>query len=205
MRRAALALSAMLSACASTRATAETPLGEIPCLASPFSADATLASLQQALGAENVVEQTFETEGDPITLAVIYPHDETRRMEIAWRDEANRRGIDKIGITAGSRLAGPQDLAVGSSVADAERLNGRPFDVRGFLWDFGGNVADWRGGRLAHANACRVNVSFVVADAAARRLWPDEVVGDRLIASDAPVLRSLEPTVSSITYVYPER
>ena len=84
-------------------------------------------------------------------------------------------------------------------------MNGRPFMLSGFGWDYGGTAGSWNGGHLAYLNA----------DTAARvivRLAPDravyelvetnalsEVMGDAAyVASDHPVLQTLSPRVTQI-------
>jgi len=208
MRSTTVVAALLLTACAPQGAESEQVAStsvSLPCLDAPFGADASLASLQAALGAENVVEQTFETEGDPLTLTVVYPNDATRRLEVAWRDETLRQGVYKIGVHEDSAWSGPHGLSVGMPIASVQQLNGRVFDIRGLGWDFGGDVANWRGGELATASGgCQVNVNFAVSNEDAMRYPAREIVGDRLVPSDAEALVPTGLRVNSITYIYPE-
>ena len=41
------------------------------------------------------------------------------------------------------------ELGVGANLQDLVSANGRDFIFRGFGWDYGGTVSDWRGGKLS--------------------------------------------------------
>jgi hypothetical protein len=41
------------------------------------------------------------------------------------------------------------ELGVGANLQDVISANGRDFIFRGFGWDYGGTVSDWRGGKLS--------------------------------------------------------
>jgi hypothetical protein len=100
-----------------------------------------------------------------------------------------------------SRWTVPPGVSLGVSLDSLERLNGRPFHLYGFGWDYEGTVSSWDGGRLASLenDSARVLVRVApadddsVPDAEAR-----SVSGERTFPSDNPVIRRLRPTVYDI-------
>ena len=88
----------------------------------------------------------------------------------------------------------PAFVMMKASLRELEESNGRPFEFRGFGWDRGGTVTDWRGGRLEGVGA-RLNY-------ATERLGsdglPEELRGDVPVRSDAEALDNLDLRVSEL-------
>ncbi|ANP44493.1 hypothetical protein ATE48_00425 [Candidatus Viadribacter manganicus] len=86
------------------------------------------------------------------------------------------------------------------TLEDLERLNGRPFEILGFGWDYGGQIWDMRGGAINRdtAGGCRLFVFFRTAVE-----HSDPLIGDRAIMSNDPDVRAIRPSVHLITYRYP--
>jgi hypothetical protein len=102
-------------------------------------------------------------------------------------------------IARAVRAASPWTVApgvsLGTRLSALERLNGRPFRLFGFAWDYGGTVADWEGGRLDAlwpGQLVRLRLQPEGgADGALARL----VGGERLFSSAHPAMRALDPRV----------
>jgi len=174
--------------------------GELPCISAPFAADASEGSLMAAFGAPNVVSEILEDEAGEFVSTNLFPADPTRRLRVRWNDDASRSRLASVSVyDAGSVWTGPHGLSVGMTIEDAERLNGRPFEILGFGWDYGGQLWDTRGGSINRdIRGCRLFVFFSTASA-----LTDDLIGDRAIMSNDPALRAVRPVVSSITYRYP--
>lgn len=162
-------------------------------------ADASGASLAAAHGAGNVVEQTLPgVEGESYTATVVYPNDPARRAEIVWRDAAARTGAASV-IVAGpqSRWVGPHELSIGDTLAEIERANGRPFQLWGFGWDYGGWVSDWQGGAFASADACNVRARFQ-----ARGDANTHALGEAAFMSNDSAVRAADASVSEFGLMF---
>jgi hypothetical protein len=198
-----MAAIAVLSACGPTQTSstsASAPAGapasgaglELSCAA---FADATLASLQQRFGAANVVNQKVPgAEGEAYDGTVLYPNDPTRRLEIAWRDPVQHEGVASATVsgTEGvrSQWTGPHGMKLGEAMTEVQSANGRAFAASGFDWDYGGMVTDWRGGALASADNCSVQVGFQPG------AETQQAEGEASFASDSPAMTSRKPYVS---------
>ena len=153
-------------------------------------ANASGDSLAAAYGAGNVVEQSLPAvEGESYTATVLFPNDPARRLEIVWRGPAKTAPASVIAAGAGSLWVGPHGLSVGDALGDTERANGRPFQLWGFGWDYGGWVSDWQGGAFAPADGCNVRARFQARGAR------NAAIGESPFMSSDAAVRSADPAV----------
>ena len=170
-----------------------------------FARDSSHAKLVQAFGKSSVAFMDVDgAEGDKVKATVVYPDEPRRRVEVLWHDEKARSRPATVRVGYKSQWRTVRGLRIGSELADVEKINGRPFKLLGFDWDYGGRVADWMGGTLAAvAGGCDFRLAFNPwADApdAAR----DKVSGDKEFLSTDPNMRASKPTVSEIIISYPQ-
>lgn len=171
----------------------------------PISRDVDEAALVAAFGARNVVsEDIYVGEGAFEPGTAIYPDDEARRIEILWHDPQQRRRPARVILheLSGTRfvLPGGEVLLPGASLAEIEAANGRPFELSGFGWDYGGAVTDWRGGGLgALPGGCLLFARFMEGpDAEPAALA--RVAGDIAFSSDDPAMRAARPLLSMLSF-----
>jgi hypothetical protein len=172
----------------------------------PFGRNATHADLVKAFGSSNVVYRDVEgVDVQPIKASVVYPNDPKAKLQVIWSDEKARRG-PTVMVKDQSAWAAANGIRIGSTLAEVEKLNGKPFKLSGFDWDYGGHVRDWQGGALAklQPGGCILAVEFVHPEDA-----PEEnlakVTGDLDILSDSADLRAVEPYVGLWLISYPPR
>jgi hypothetical protein len=170
--------------------------------AGPFDRDASHAGLVEAFGAPNVSHEDVFAAGDTIPMTVVFPKDPERRLMVHWRDDNERRGPGSVIIRSPGWSAG--GATVGMSIADLQRLNGRPFKLMDFLGsDNDGQVLDWQGGRLEMVlpGGCRIGAVFGVndadPDAAHESPHPDGLL------SEDPALRKADPRLYELTVYFP--
>jgi hypothetical protein len=171
----------------------------------PFGRNTSHADLVKAFGSNNVVYQDIDgAEGEKIKASVLYPNDAKAKLEIIWDDEKARRG-PMIRARDQSAWASANGIRIGMAIADIEKMNGKPFTLSGFDWDYGGRVKDWRGGELAKPlpGGCIVGVEFVhPEDSPEANLT--KVSGDGDFLSDNADMRAVEPYVAVVTISYPK-
>ncbi len=156
---------------------------ELAC-SDPVRPDDTAASLQLRFGEQARVETLYGPEGIELPAVVLWPADPVRRVEIVFTDET-RQHVSMVQLTGPSewRIAG---LAVGDPIADVGVANGRPFELWGFSWDYGGYVSDLKGGKLAaRPGGCQVMLRLAPRDDA---VLPDALMGEVQLSSDDPRL-----------------
>lgn len=93
-------------------------------------------------------EQVFDEEGIGTGGWVLYSKDPYRRVEIVLSPEHTPK---EVWIRGGknSKFKTKEGVTLGTTLKELEALNGKPFEILGFGWDYGGFVATWSGGKLA--------------------------------------------------------
>lgn len=173
--------------------------------AAPFDRAASHASIVSVLGKTDVAWAEVDgAEGEKVAATVIFGNVPDRRLEVFWADEKARRGLATLRLSDTSVWTAPNGVRIGMSLAAVEKLNGRPFTLSGFDWDYGGYVADWKGGALGRvAGGCTVQVRFTVPDGAPEDAAA-KVSGDKVFASDDRSMRAVKPVVGGLSFGYPQ-
>jgi hypothetical protein len=150
----------------------------------PVKANDTADTLLQRFGDQARVETIYGPEGIELPGVALWPDDPKRRVEVVFSDEG-RRNVSFAEANGASewQAAG---LALGDPPAKVQQANGKPFELWGFSWDYGGYVSDLRGGNLdALPGDCRAMLRFDLPEEAE---VPTEILGEVQLASDAASL-----------------
>lgn len=177
--------------------------------AGEVSAQTSEDDLVRRFGAVNVRRDTvWLAEGAMSVGTVLFADDSTRRLEIIWQDTSARARPGQVrALRTGSRWSVAPGVSVGSSLTELERVNGRPFTLTGFDWDYAGTVLSCGEGSLASlpSESPRVLVRLAPTKEAQSRVSSRElgrVQGDREFASSDPVTQRLDPRVYEISLLY---
>jgi hypothetical protein len=142
------------------------------------------------------------TEGKKIMASVLFPKDPKRRLEVWWANEATRSETYLIVINGQSTWTAPKGLRLGLQFAALEKLNGKPFKVKGFDKDGVGMVSDWQGGAFEQLpGGCRTGV-YVRPDAKAPAEAREALSGDKEFLSNDASVRTAKVAVSEIVLGY---
>lgn len=147
------------------------------------TARSTLAELRRIYGERHVRPQRVHIgEGEYVDGLVLFPG---TRAEVQFR---LAKGGKRIAIAVIDKRKSPwrtrRGIRVGSTGARLERLNGRPFTLYGFRWDYSGRLASWNGGRLPKALIPDFRPTAKLPARIART-----VMGDAKFSSANPVMR----------------
>jgi hypothetical protein len=105
-------------------------------------------------------------------------------------------------IEGQSTWIGPKGLRLGMTVVQLEKLNGKPFKLKGFGKNDLGSVSDWDGGAMASLPGdCGVGIDFkpdpkASADARAA------VASDMEFLSTDAAIKAVKPTIGEIVIGY---
>jgi hypothetical protein len=166
--------------------------------AGPVNDETSEEELRQRYGVAVESTRIDIGEGETAAGAVLYPGDSLRRVEIVWQDSVRRRRPARFMIR-GSKTLWRLDrgISLGTTLQELERLNGRPFVLAGFGWDYAGVVTDWKGGALDTALA-GVKLYLDPGPAQYQSKPYSEVLGDRDYSSSLPPMQQLNPRVATI-------
>ena len=167
-----------------------------------FAKDSSHLRLAAAFNSLNITFTEVDgPDGAKVMASVLFPNDPNRRLEVWWQNEAARSGTYLIVINGKSTWTAPKGLRLGLGLAAIEKLNGRPFKLKGFEKD-GGSVTDWQGGGLISLpGGCKVGVKFAPDPKASEAVLAETSVGTEFDSSDA-AMRAARPAVAEIILGY---
>jgi len=164
----------------------------------PFAKDSGMLALAVTYDSRNMIFTHEKVQGTDVGVTVLFPKDPKRRLEVWWQN-ANRTGLYLIDIAGKSVWAAPKGLRLGLTLEQVEKLNHKPFKLKGFDADGVAAVADWDGGELASLpGGCKASASVQAKDKSAASELPAK---DEYSSSD-PAMRALKPLVSEILIGY---
>src|ERR1700722_5434399 len=168
------------------------------CDSGPFVKTLTRATLIAAFGKANVTDEAIP-DGEGAKKTVLFAKAPDDGVEILWRDKSRNAAPNTIAVTDRSHWRGPLALHIGSTLAEVEKANGRPFTLMGFGAEGGGGSVDWRGGALAAAlRGCGLDLTFASGLEGAAE-------GDQPLASDSRAMRGAKAVVVQMTLNFIER
>jgi hypothetical protein len=167
-----------------------------------FAEDTTLAAIEAEFGKANVVSgEVPGPEGEVFTATTIYPGDAEREMQVRWWDEETLTYF--AGVTLGAGDSGPGGVHAGMPIEEVEAINGEPFGLMGFFWDYGGG-AGFVSGKLSELpGGCHLGLQL---SPTVERLPPDvemAISGDVPLRSDMPEVRAAKVAVDKVDLLYP--
>jgi hypothetical protein len=168
-----------------------------------FGRDSSHAKLASAFQSRNVAfTQVDASSGGKAMASVLYAKDPKRRLEVWWSKPASRSDTHLIVINGQSDWIAPGELHLGLTLAELEKLNGKPFKLSGFDKDRVATLSDWNGGQLSTlAGGCTVGISLRADPKTAASALSD-LPADRGFTSSDTALRAANPTVSEILVAY---
>jgi hypothetical protein len=170
----------------------------------PFAKDSNNLKLAMLFDSKNITFTDIDFNGTKVGASILFPKDPKRRLEIWWSNTANRSGTYLILINGQSTWGAPGGMRLSLTLAELEKLNHKPFKLKGFDKDKGNaaTVSDWDGGALATlAGGCKSGVSLQ-ADPKAPADAVTALPADHEYSSSDPALRAVNPTVSEILLGY---
>jgi hypothetical protein len=159
----------------------------------PVDAASSAERLRAALGAANVVERDIYLAEGEYQPGLLLFSGENRELEVALDENGNPVFV-RI-AQDNSPWKTKEGLAIGATLKEVEKINGRPFSFYGLGWDFGGLVSDWNGGRLSS--------NLIVALMSDKLDQMDEnLLGDITISSDDERVEALNFRVGSMVITF---
>jgi hypothetical protein len=187
---------------APSKQSAPAPARAVAC-SGAFAKDSSHLKLATVYNSLNVsFTEVDGPENSKLMASVLFPKDPKRRLEVWWQNEAARSGTYLIVINGQSTWTAPKGLKLGLQLAALEKLNGKPFKLKGFDKENSSTITDWDGGALAQLpGGCKAGVRLT-SDAKAPQEARDAVPASADFSSNDAKVRAVKPTVAEIILGY---
>ncbi|MGB6503047.1 MAG: hypothetical protein WBE99_06255 [Xanthobacteraceae bacterium] len=168
-----------------------------------FSQSSNALRLAMTFDYKNVTFGDVDADGGTkVKASIVFPNDPKGRLDVWWSNPAERSGTYLIDIKGKSTWGAPGGMRLGLDLMQMEKLNKKPFKLKGFDKNGVATVSDWDGGALAAlAGGCKSGVNLS-ADPKAAADAVSAMSADKEYSSSDPAMRSLKPTVSEILIGY---
>jgi hypothetical protein len=168
-----------------------------------FGKDSSHLRLAMTFETKNITFTEVDANGGTkVPASVLYPNDPKRRLEVWWSNPAERSGTYLIDIDGKSTWTAPGGMKLGLTLAQLEKLNKKPFKIKGFDKNGIATVSDWGGGALASLPGdCKSGVNLT-ADPKAAADAVGALTADKDYSSSDPAMRAVKPVVSEILIGY---
>ena len=168
-----------------------------------FAKDSSHLKLAMGFDSKNITFTDVDaSNGTKVPASVLFPNDPKRRLEVWWSNPTARSGIYLIVINGKSTWTAPGGLRLGLTLQQLEKLNKKPFKLKGFDKDGGATVSDWDAGELANLlGSCKSGLSLR-ADPKAPADAVSALSPDKDYSSQDPQMMAVKPTVSEVLIGY---
>jgi hypothetical protein len=171
-----------------------------------IAAQSSEAELRERFGAGAIDATRIELgEGETAPGTLLFPQDSLRRAEIVWQDSIARQRPARIILRGDhSRWQVGPGISLSTTLNELEQLNGKPFTLAGFGWDYAGVVTNWNGGAL-DSSLTGVKLYLDPGPAQYESAPYSQVLGDQDYSSDLPAMHQLSPKVRTIFVEFDNR
>jgi hypothetical protein len=155
-------------------------------------------------------------EGEMAAGTIVFPDDPLRKIEFVWKNSTDRSNPERIIIRGDQSLwKTGHGISLGTSLKQIETINGKPFNLTGFAWDYEGTIVGWNDGTLndldgdpesetARSLLLRLRPSKKIVESISETDFRS-VSGDSIFKSDHPVMQVLDPVVYEMILFHGER
>lgn len=168
----------------------------------PKSSDALV---RETFGEDNVeTGMVYGVEGIEFMATTVFPDDPDRVMQFSWWDEEKLEYLSSLELAPSQET--PTGIKIGMSVKEVEAINGEPFTIGGFWWDYGGGAVFETGALTNPETGCGFWIRFAPTDDYSEDVDVTPVSGEVTVPSSEPLLETLDVRVQSINlgYAWPE-
>jgi hypothetical protein len=168
-----------------------------------ITAHSSESDLKKVYGEKQVQQTTvYLEEAEAVEVTTIFPAEPMKSLVIFWKDSDKKKDPESIKLNGNaSAWSTPKGVTLGKKLKDLEKLNGGPFEMSGFGWDYGGTVMDWKGGKLAREMTSKGRILVRFEEPEGKAVTAKErqkVTGDHAFSSSHPVLQKMNPRIYEI-------
>jgi hypothetical protein len=117
----------------------------------PITKGSNIEQFRKAFGPENVIETDVPLgEGQTAKGFQINPNNPSIEMMVIFNDDDTKLSV--LITNPESKWSVLNQFSNGTKLVDLESLNGKPFKLYGFEWDYGGTVSSFEDGKFESYN-----------------------------------------------------
>lgn len=164
----------------------------------PVSRTDTAQSLRQRFGNLAQIEEIDGAEGETQKVLVLFAKQASSayRVEVFFSDLEMKK-VAGLRVNTEKGLWSYNGLKIGDAIQSVEKANGKPIQLFGFGWDYGGHVVSLQGGTLAaNKPGCQMHLRFNINDS---KRPSQSIMGDKKIKSNMPELKRVGAYLSEIS------
>jgi len=168
--------------------------------AGPITPTVSESDLIRIYGKQNVRSTNVnlgEGESEPGT--VLFPRESVKKLEILWKDQQRKQSPRSLQISGEKSLwKTAEGITLGTTLRQLQRINGKPFILAGFGWDYGGTIVSWDRGNLEKEFTRGGRIILRLAQRKEGVLNEEEyqsIEGDKDLRSDHKVLQKMNPPI----------
>ncbi|MDZ4839088.1 MAG: hypothetical protein SGJ04_03695 [Bacteroidota bacterium] len=165
----------------------------------------TRAKLDSVYGKANVSNRLVQVDGKPMTVTVLFAGT-TAEAEIVWSDTIYQKYPVRLRIKNENSIWKFSDgIKIGTSIEELVKLNAQDIHLYGFGWEFGGLIADWRGGNLDKDYQAKVKTNIFLAQQGKTSIdeaTKKHIYTQQRLNSNDPTLKLLNLKVSIIDFFF---
>ena len=148
----------------------------------------TSTDIGRAYGKQNLTAHKIPgAEGEPMDVAKLFAGTD-RELVLTWDPNNDKKQVVFDISVVGKAWKFDNGLKAGMTVEEVEKINGKPFKIAGFGWDYGG-YASFEGGKLEGKVSIRFNL--------AAQSVPDYLAGEKQLSSTDKQLLAAKPRVEA--------
>ena len=154
-------------------------------------------TIEEKAGQQNISQDSLFLEGDFQGVFTTLWKGQDKEIEIHWKEkQAPFKTINYLEINRpGSPYQLTNGIKIGTSLKEIEKLHGRPLNLFGLGWDYGGTFIDFGQGKLQGDIPCFGGV-FSIDDSAYDAA--KDIIGDKKVSSDNPAFDKIEAKLIKI-------
>lgn len=165
----------------------------------PLRSGDTQDTVRARFGGDAGMETLTGGEGYEFEGMVLWADDPARRVDVLFEEDNTDLLVSGLRLAdeAAWQVAG---IRLGDTLERVREVNGAPFELWGFDWDYGGYVAGLGEGRLAALpGGCTLSIRFSPGEGVH---LPDALVGEVKTSSDDPRVKAAKARVSQLVVGY---
>jgi hypothetical protein len=180
----------------------------------PITRDTSEKKMIEIFGVTNVKRVAVDVgEGEKQDGTVLFPDDPQKKAYVLWNDPATRLHPETVSIRGKNTVwKTDRGVTIGTPLTAIEELNGGPFALTGFGWDYEGTIVNSNGGKMTELGVGSVEdvtgrtLLLRLAPSGKFRATPEykKVLGDKVFLSGDTAMQKLNPVVYEMIVEFPQ-